>query len=468
VVADDDKRTAQSAAWGVIGTALFGAAITVYAGSKSIPLIYVFGVPGCVALYLCLAAAFGRWPVVRGGGRRAVEPSPATSVAGNGIGPSLPVGGIPDSAAVPLDRPSEPSAEPPAEDDDQLASTLLTDPQIADRETDSAQLLTVKEVRPRDPETKPVRIGSITTLVLPNLAQLTKAPSGSRSASADDVMASLLADQELQRETYNNLPAPRLILLPGGLTRSGTVAEYGAASRFLTGVRTALGLTPDRVLITPGANDLNASLYQQYLRDCRTAAQPPQSPYWPKWTPFLAMLDDLYQGPDHPGSLSGGQPWTWWENAAAHTAVAVLNSTVRDTGRFDRRGHLGHEQIDFFADRVAARRAQGWLCIGVVYDSPLFDSEPGLDDADVFLERVAANLHVVVHGRSRPRSERLQYLGSTPVLAPSEDRAGGYQILDLGTSPRVWGRVYDPRRGDWKGDLELGDDPRVWWRTLPL
>ncbi len=290
----------------------------------------------------------------------------------------------------------------------------------------------------------------IVALVLPSLARLRAAPAGSLA-------------RDVTRQADINGMWPSLVLVPGGLVPAPVASEYRTARRQLDEVREALRLPPDRIVIAPGADDVNPLLYQDSVRD--QAAE--SSPLVPgKWAHLFDMLGEF--ATPAAGRPTAEQPWAWWESAELRTTVAVLNSTVYDTDQVhsSRSRRLGRDQLDQLAQAAAARPAGDWLRIGVMHDSPAFGTEAALADADLLLEKLGHYLHLIVHGQPRSYRERLSHLGSTVVLAATDNPSGGYLLVDLVRRHIAFGRVYDPHRAGWTGDTDLGDRPHASWRRL--
>jgi hypothetical protein len=415
--------------------------------------------------YMILATASRWWPTNRKVGKEEIGPQRGTGSASEIPGQAL------TEPAGDADRQPERVASA-VSPESQAAAGVAPDPPdnagALPRTGSPSGASGADAPGPAPPEpARPVLTGAITTLMLSNLGQFTSA-STSSGRPAGEIAASLLADLRQQCGIYG-LQSPQLVLLPGGVARSAGAAEYEAALSFLRGIQAELSLTPDQILVTPGTGDINASLYGRYRRESQAARLEPAPPYWPKWAPLTEMLGKLYSGARDPLGFGKDRPWGWYEDPGRRTAVAIMNSTMHDTGQFDRSGHLGPDQVRFFASKAAERYAAGWLCIGMMHDSPVPPSEGAIIDAGDFGARVARNLNVIIYGRPRPSRERVSRIGSAVVLAPAENSSGAYQLLSVEPhKDRVLGRVYDVRHDQWNGDMALSNDLRAWWRPLPL
>ena len=256
---------------------------------------------------------------------------------------------------------------------------------------------------------------------------------------------------------------PDAIVLPGRTSRSASRSEYAATRHFLTSLCTDLEIPAERVIVVPGIHDINANDVREYLREFGEAGRTPQPPYYRKWSSYLSEL-----GP-YARDLSEERPWLWLEDPRRRLLIAGMNSTMFETDRTRvRPGRLGDAQIDWFASRLAAKRAAGWTRVGVIFDSPVtVNGEPGLTDSTLFAQRLAIHLDVIVHGQRRPHDERVTQVAGTHIVAPGENSAGSYQILQFdGRTKRIWGRRWDQSTRSWGPDPNIADQPGKGWRTL--
>src|SRR4029453_13688592 len=93
-------------------------------------------------------------------------------------------------------------------------------------------------------------------------------------------------------------PMPDLLVVSGDLTAAGSRPQFDAALDFLTRLRIRLGLGPDRLIVVPGAADVNRAACRAYFNDCDADDEQPTPPYWPKWRHFTRLLQRLYEGFD--------------------------------------------------------------------------------------------------------------------------------------------------------------------------
>ncbi|MEV7468162.1 TIR domain-containing protein [Streptomyces kronopolitis] len=221
-------------------------------------------------------------------------------------------------------------------------------------------------------------------------------------------------------------PEPDLLVVTGDLTASGSPRECEQALSFLTGLRSRLGLDPDRLAVVPGGQDVSQAACRAYFSTCEADEMQPRPPYWPKWRHYHRLFQELYQGLDV--VFDGDQPWSLFPVPALRTVVAGLNSSMAYSHRpDDRYGLLGPEQAAWFAQALRPYEQEGWLRIGALRhpvgaDRPLAsdggsgaapevdrgprrgsgqDTSPGaapVRDGDVLARLTGPRLHLLLHG----------------------------------------------------------------------
>ncbi|MFB6535030.1 TIR domain-containing protein [Streptomyces noursei] len=259
-------------------------------------------------------------------------------------------------------------------------------------------------------------------------------------------------------------PAPDLLVVTGDLTASGSPRECDQALSFLTGLRSQLGLPPQRVVVVPGNQDVSQAACRGYFHTCEADEIPPQPPYWPKWRHYTRLFRGLYEGLDT--VFDSDQPWTLFPVPELHTVVAGFNSSIAASHRpDDQYGFLGRDQAAWFAEALRGYEEEGWLRIGALrhpltgrrrpQDAP---GGPGtLRDVDTFTRLAAPRLHFVLHGPSggprttggEPSHDHLPlHDGSLPLYGPAAP--AGFELLrvtadgvtrwtgDGGTEPAVF------------------------------
>lgn len=200
---------------------------------------------------------------------------------------------------------------------------------------------------------------------------------------------------------------PDLLVVSGDLAAAAAPRQYDAALELLTALRVRFRLGTDRVVIVPGAGDVNESACRGYFALCEADEIKPQAPYWPKWRHFARFCRDFYGDPETP-AFTEHQPWTLCVLPDLHIVVCGLNSTMPHTHRkADRRAALGNAQERWFAQEMAPYRAAGWLRLAVADDVP-----PNSE--------LLPSLHAVMHGRAGGPD-------GLPMLAPPFD--GSPQLL---------------------------------------
>ncbi|MGH3922311.1 MAG: metallophosphoesterase family protein, partial [Pseudonocardiaceae bacterium] len=204
--------------------------------------------------------------------------------------------------------------------------------------------------------------------------------------------------------TDNGAPDPDLILVTGDLMESGRPRERDQALEFLTGLRTLLGLEPDRVLIVPGGHDVSKIACQAYFLHCESRDEKPLQPYFPKLEHYAELFSELYQGLDGP-LFDIAQSWTLFAVPELRVAVAGLNSTMAITHRpEDDYGWIGNAQAAWFAKQLRWFEGSGWLRVGIVGHDP----DPGggpvgadpdlLRDAAILDRLLGPRLNLLLHG----------------------------------------------------------------------
>lgn len=161
-------------------------------------------------------------------------------------------------------------------------------------------------------------------------------------------------------------PRPDLMAVCGDLTESGSLGQFGKATRFLTDLRLLLGLEPQRLLVVPGPRDVNKALASAYFLTCEAEDEHPQAPYWPKWRHYSGLFHELYQGLDD-RVFDGTQPWTLFEIPELKVVAAGLNSTMAMTHlEKDAYPLVGEGQAAWFAERLRPYEEDAWLRLGVL------------------------------------------------------------------------------------------------------
>ncbi|MFE4328258.1 TIR domain-containing protein [Streptomyces sp. NPDC056831] len=200
-------------------------------------------------------------------------------------------------------------------------------------------------------------------------------------------------------------PAPDLLVVTGDLTASGSPRECDQALSFLTAIRSQLDLPPQRVMVVPGAQDVNQAACRGYFHTCEADEVAPQPPYWPKWRHHTRLFRSFYHGLDT--VFDSDQPWTLFPVPELSTVVAGFNSSMAFSHRpDDQYGAIGRDQAAWFAEALRGYEEEGWLRIGAVRH-PLTaarhyadaTSGPGaLRDADALTRLTGPRLNLLLHG----------------------------------------------------------------------
>ncbi|MEU9084421.1 TIR domain-containing protein [Streptomyces sp. NPDC048357] len=228
-------------------------------------------------------------------------------------------------------------------------------------------------------------------------------PDFGRGREPDALSRQIRGDLIMLRDA--GAPAPDLMVVTGDLTASGSPRECDQALSFLTALRSQLDLSPQRVMVVPGAQDVNQAASQAYFHTCEADEVAPQPPYWPKWRHYTRLFRGLYQGLDT--VFDSDQPWTLFPVPELSTVVAGFNSSMAYSHRPEEQyGYIGRDQAAWFAEAMRRYEEEGWLRIGALRH-PLTDGRRpgdavggpgGLRDADTFARLAAPRLHLLLHG----------------------------------------------------------------------
>jgi WD40 repeat protein/uncharacterized protein YjbI with pentapeptide repeats/3',5'-cyclic AMP phosphodiesterase CpdA len=228
-------------------------------------------------------------------------------------------------------------------------------------------------------------------------------------------------------------PRPDLLLVSGDLTATGERPQFETAHDVLSRLRVQLGLEPDRLVIVPGALDVNRAACLMHFADRHANGEQPTPPYWPKWRHFSWLFRELYQGLDDV-VFEDGQPWTLFEVPQLRLVVAGLNSSMAITHQAEHDyGAIGNEQAAWFGQRLHEYEDAGWLRIGVMCHAP-GEGERSLRDTDLFSRLVVPRLNLLVHGPG-PSGTQLHTVGAktagTELTCISLPEPGDCELIEL-------------------------------------
>jgi WD40 repeat protein/3',5'-cyclic AMP phosphodiesterase CpdA len=242
---------------------------------------------------------------------------------------------------------------------------------------------------------------------------------------------------EVTELVHAGAPPPDLIAVTGDLTASGGRAEFDAGHSFLTRLRIRLGLGPERLILVPGAGDVNRAACRAYFNNCEADDERPTPPYWQKWRNFSRVFQRLYEGFDDI-VFEDGQPWTLFTLPELRVVVAGLNTSMAISHRAeDQYGLLTTDQAAWFARRLRAFEDDGWLRLAVMRHAPGPGAD-GLRDAPVYERLVAPRLNLLLHG---PGS-----VGTDPA-ALAVGRPGECRLVTVAPDELVvWSADGEPRR----------------------
>jgi 3',5'-cyclic AMP phosphodiesterase CpdA len=292
------------------------------------------------------------------------------------------------------------------------------------------------------------------------------------------LVSRLLEDIALLRRTHGL--EPDLIVASGDLAETGSRSEFQQVRDFLAELAAGLGLDRNRVVMVPGNHDINWRKCEAYFLNCEADETEPVPPYWPKLEHYAAMFAEFYSGV-RGVSFPKDQPWTLFEMPELKTVVAGLNSTIAESHRpEDHYGYCGDEQLYWFADRLSARAADGWLRIAALHHNPVIldrNDSAFLRDHDRLAELVAPHLNLILHGHTHagklcsfsPDGVPVLCAGSAGVRqdARPDDVPNQYQLVQVTAGGvRVYARRYNPERRRWEGDTSVGRRPDEWIRDI--
>ncbi|MEU5691141.1 trypsin-like peptidase domain-containing protein [Actinosynnema sp. NPDC020468] len=163
---------------------------------------------------------------------------------------------------------------------------------------------------------------------------------------------------------------PDLVVLSGNLTAGARPSEFARAFDRLRHLAETLELTRDRIVVVPGARDVNVDLCRAYFAEVEALEQRPVAPYWPKWRPFAAAFEAFY---GKRVAFTPDEPWSLFEVPDLKVVVAGLNSTFDDTHSRPGAG-FGSAQVDWFTRRMEDYLDRGWQRWGAAHrweDSPM-------------------------------------------------------------------------------------------------
>ncbi|MFG3493586.1 TIR domain-containing protein [Streptomyces sp. NPDC047928] len=241
----------------------------------------------------------------------------------------------------------------------------------------------------------------------------------------------------------NGAPAPDLLVVSGDLTASGSPRECDQALSFLTSLRAQLDLPPQRVVVVPGAQDVNHAACRAYFHTCEADEVAPQPPYWPKWRHYTRLFRGFYHGLDT--VFDSDQPWTLFPVPELNTVIAGFNSSIAYSHRLeDQYGHIGRDQAAWFAEALRPYEDEGWFRVGVLRHPLTAGTRPGdalggpgaLEDTGTLTELAGPRLHLLLHGPTGgPRST-----GSVPshtrLTGTGADPASGLPVLGAAAPAR--------------------------------
>ncbi|MFI9816996.1 trypsin-like peptidase domain-containing protein [Saccharothrix variisporea] len=156
---------------------------------------------------------------------------------------------------------------------------------------------------------------------------------------------------------------PDLLVVAGDLTEHGLRSEFEQAFAWLGEVAEAVELPRDRVVVVPGAHDVNRKACLAYFLRMEAEEREPLPPYWAKWEQYAEAFQRFYR--DVPVAFTADEPWSLFEVPDLAVAVAGFNSTMADSHLGEVEPEFGDEQLTRLSRRLAEFGDRGWFRIGV-------------------------------------------------------------------------------------------------------
>uniref|UniRef100_UPI0031D849F6 trypsin-like peptidase domain-containing protein n=1 Tax=Saccharothrix mutabilis TaxID=33921 RepID=UPI0031D849F6 len=156
---------------------------------------------------------------------------------------------------------------------------------------------------------------------------------------------------------------PDLVVFSGDLTAAARPSEFERGFRFLAHLAEAVELPRSRVVVVPGARDVNLLACRAYFAQEEALERTPVPPYWPKWGPFAAAFDAFYDGA---ATFTPDEPWSVFGLAGISVVVAGVNSTI-PLSHENSVPDAGEAQVTRLNRRLREFRRRAWLRLGVVH-----------------------------------------------------------------------------------------------------
>ena len=295
--------------------------------------------------------------------------------------------------------------------------------------------------------------------------------------SYQTLLEKLSEDFEELREKHGVVP--NAVVVTGDLTHNGLPSEFEAARTFLTGLRKALALAPEHVVVVPGNRDVNPDLFRGAKLVAEAEQKDFKEPYFAKFGNYRKFVEQFYDGqvPFHEGKLHHV-----FRFDGAQVLVAGLNSCLKVTDQ-DQYGYVGVPQVreaERECDRIDPRRR--WLRIAALhhnYAAPSSLDVEGLRDADEIEPSLQhARFSVILHGHQlragghrrggvSAKDWELLILGAGSAgldSASMPDHPNQYQIIDIqGNEGTLYMRRYSAQtfglsgEGKWVPDTSRFD-----------
>jgi len=271
---------------------------------------------------------------------------------------------------------------------------------------------------------------------------------------------------------------PDLVILTGDLAEWARSKEFEQLSLFAGKLQEHYELPRRRILVVPGNHDVNRKHCEAYFNECDAEDEKPEPPYFKKWKNYERFFALFYEGIDD-YEFNHAQPWTLFQLPELKVVVAGLNSTMAESHREeDHYGHVGEEQLQWFAEHLTKMKRRGWLRIGAVHHNVVrmatCDDE-NLRDAGDMRRILGPLLNLILHGHTHESGfdlweQPLPILstGSASVKAEArpDEVPNQYQFVRVERNRLSWWRrMYARSERRFVADCRYSPDGNSWART---
>jgi len=280
------------------------------------------------------------------------------------------------------------------------------------------------------------------------------------------------------RSDLRNLTAlyglnPQLIVASGDLAQYAKNAEFNRVSEFLKNTAKQLELTVNDVVMVPGNHDISWDACMKIFENSMVDHMPP---YRDKWDNYIDFFTKFYADNSvQKFSFTRERPWTLFEFPKIKTVIAGFNSTWEESHlKEHHHGCIGHDQINWFSEKLREYKNREWLRIAVLHHNPVISSEKDdsfLKDRLEFTDAISPLVNLILHGHTHESKE--DNINGVPVLstgsasvpeaARGKEVPNQYQIIQIWPHYyQKWARSYSLSRRTWIGDCSISRFGTSW------